>query len=56
MFDFFFFAVQVEQEYRNPNSQKRDPIGKLPHRWGQSLYIISKLVQEVSIHLIKMPC
>ncbi|XP_078325718.1 phosphorylase b kinase regulatory subunit alpha, liver isoform-like isoform X6 [Crassostrea virginica] len=37
---------KVEQEYRNPNSQKRDPIGKLPHRWGQSLYIMSKLVQE----------
>nr|XP_011449361.2 probable phosphorylase b kinase regulatory subunit alpha isoform X11 [Crassostrea gigas] len=36
----------VEQEYKTPNSQKREAIGRLPHRWGQSLYIISKLVQE----------
>lgn len=37
---------KVEQEYKTPNSQKREAIGRLPHRWGQSLYIISKLVQE----------
>ncbi|XP_056011600.1 probable phosphorylase b kinase regulatory subunit alpha isoform X5 [Ostrea edulis] len=37
---------KVELEYRTPNSQKREAIGKIPHKWGQSLYIISKLVQE----------
>ncbi|XP_061189361.1 probable phosphorylase b kinase regulatory subunit alpha isoform X2 [Saccostrea echinata] len=37
---------KVEQEYKEPNSQEREPLGKMPHKWGQSLYIISKLVQE----------
>jgi phosphorylase kinase alpha/beta subunit len=39
-------AYKVEEEYRNPKSQDRVPLGKIPHMWGQSLYIISKLLRD----------
>ncbi|KAK3100518.1 hypothetical protein FSP39_021212 [Pinctada imbricata] len=37
---------KVDLEYKNPNSQKRDVIGKIPQMWGESMYILGKLVQE----------
>lgn len=33
-------------EYQNPGSQPRDPIGRIPFLWGQSLYILGKLLDE----------
>lgn len=39
-------AYKVEEEYRVPKSQDRVPLGKIPHKWGQSLYIISKLLTD----------
>jgi len=40
--------VQVEEEYKNPGSQEREAVGKLPQMWGQSLYVLASLVKEVS--------
>ncbi|XP_064608813.1 phosphorylase b kinase regulatory subunit alpha, liver isoform-like isoform X1 [Liolophura sinensis] len=37
---------KVELEKKNPGSQKREPIGQIPHKWSQSLYIVSKLLIE----------
>ncbi|VFV38192.1 phosphorylase b kinase regulatory subunit [Lynx pardinus] len=39
-------AVQVDEEYKNPHTVDRVPLGKLPHLWGQSLYILSSLLAE----------
>jgi phosphorylase kinase alpha/beta subunit len=39
-------AYKVEEEYRNPKSQDRVPLGKVPHMWGQSLYVIGKLLRD----------
>ncbi|CAL8105071.1 unnamed protein product [Orchesella dallaii] len=39
-------AAKVNDEYRNPGSQKREPVGRCPFMWAQSLYIIGKLLQE----------
>ncbi|XP_069129417.1 probable phosphorylase b kinase regulatory subunit alpha isoform X5 [Argopecten irradians] len=39
-------ADKVDEEYRNPNSQKRKAIGKLPQMWGESMLILSRLVLE----------
>lgn len=44
-------AYKVEEEYRSPKSQDRVPLGKLPHMWGQSLYILSKLLRDGLIAL-----
>ena len=41
------FPLQVEAEKANPNSQRRVPNGQRPHMWGQSLYILSRLMYEV---------
>lgn len=38
---------QVELEYKNPKSQDRVVQGKLPQMWGQSLYVLGRLVKEV---------
>uniref|UniRef100_A0A674J3G4 Phosphorylase b kinase regulatory subunit n=1 Tax=Terrapene triunguis TaxID=2587831 RepID=A0A674J3G4_9SAUR len=38
--------IQVDEEYENPHSVDRLPGGKLPHLWGQSLYILSSLLAE----------
>ncbi|NXS08500.1 KPB2 kinase, partial [Neodrepanis coruscans] len=40
---------QVDEEYENPHSVDRVPVGKLPHLWGQSLYILSCLLAEVIV-------
>lgn len=39
-------AYKVEEEYKHPKSQDRVPLGKVPHLWGQSLYIIGKLLRD----------
>ncbi|KAB5559238.1 hypothetical protein PHYPO_G00026670 [Pangasianodon hypophthalmus] len=39
-------ADKVEDEYRNPHSVDRVATGQLPHLWGQSLYILSSLLEE----------
>ena len=39
-------SYKVEEEYRAPKSQERVALGKLPHVWGQSLYIIGKLLRD----------
>lgn len=59
-FDFFvllFVCVskkQVEEEYMNPHSVERIPMGKCPLKWGQSLYILGNLLSEVSCHLLTL--
>ncbi|WAQ98636.1 KPB2-like protein [Mya arenaria] len=37
---------KVEQEIRHPHSQVRQLTGKKLHMWGQSLYILGRLVDE----------
>uniref|UniRef100_A0A9L0RCD8 Phosphorylase b kinase regulatory subunit n=1 Tax=Equus caballus TaxID=9796 RepID=A0A9L0RCD8_HORSE len=37
---------KVDEEYKNPHTVDRVPQGKLPHLWGQSLYILSSLLAE----------
>ncbi|XP_026101655.1 phosphorylase b kinase regulatory subunit alpha, liver isoform-like isoform X2 [Carassius auratus] len=39
-------ADKVEEEYRNPHSVERVVAGQLPHMWGQSLYILGRLLAE----------
>ncbi|XP_059170529.1 probable phosphorylase b kinase regulatory subunit alpha isoform X3 [Physella acuta] len=36
----------VDKEYEEPNSQKRVAAGKIPHMWGQSMYILGRLMIE----------
>lgn len=38
----------VNGEYQKPGSQNRTVVGRCPFLWGQSLYILGKLLQEVS--------
>lgn len=42
-----WLVFQVDEEYRNPHTVDRIPMGKLPHMWGQSLYILGCLMAEV---------
>ncbi|XP_031746093.1 phosphorylase b kinase regulatory subunit alpha, skeletal muscle isoform isoform X2 [Xenopus tropicalis] len=37
---------KVEVEYEHPHTVDRIPLGKLPHMWGQSLYILGCLMSE----------
>ncbi|XP_071125391.1 probable phosphorylase b kinase regulatory subunit alpha isoform X5 [Mytilus edulis] len=37
---------KVELEKKKPQSQERHAIGKLPQLWGESLYILAKLITE----------
>ncbi|XP_045695305.1 phosphorylase b kinase regulatory subunit alpha, skeletal muscle isoform isoform X1 [Phyllostomus hastatus] len=37
---------KVDEEYQNPHTVDRVPMGKLPHMWGQSLYILGNLMAE----------
>lgn len=39
-------ADKVEEEYMNPHSVERVPMGKCPLKWGQSLYILGNLLSE----------
>lgn len=45
-------ADAVAAEYSNPGSQPREVVGRCPFLWGQSLYILGKLLQEVIIYLV----
>lgn len=45
-------CFQVDEEYENPHSVDRIPVGKLPHLWGQSLYVLSCLLAEVIVSCI----
>lgn len=38
----------VSAEYAEPGSQSRIAFGRCPFMWAQSLYILGKLLQEVS--------
>lgn len=38
----------VAAEYKKPGSQPREIVGRCPFLWGQSLYILGKLLQEVN--------
>lgn len=38
----------VPAEYAEPGSQNRIPLGRCPFKWAQSLYILGKLLQEVT--------
>jgi len=51
---FVCLFVQVEEEYLNPHSVERVPLGKCPLKWAQSLYILGNLLSEVisSINLL----
>lgn len=44
-------ADGVAAEYKNPGSQQREVVGRCPFLWGQSLYILGKLLQEVGQQL-----
>ncbi|XP_053436143.1 phosphorylase b kinase regulatory subunit alpha, skeletal muscle isoform isoform X1 [Nycticebus coucang] len=37
---------RVDEEYQNPHTVDRVSMGKLPHMWGQSLYILGSLMSE----------
>ncbi|OCT94195.1 phosphorylase b kinase regulatory subunit alpha, liver isoform isoform X1 [Xenopus laevis] len=37
---------KTEEEYHNPHTVDRRPLGKTPHLWGQSLYILGSLLAE----------
>ncbi|KAL5012659.1 hypothetical protein ScPMuIL_011210 [Solemya velum] len=37
---------KVDMECKTPNSQRRLAIGKCPHIWGESVYILSRLLEE----------
>ncbi|XP_028261485.1 phosphorylase b kinase regulatory subunit alpha, skeletal muscle isoform isoform X3 [Parambassis ranga] len=37
---------KVEEEYMNPHSVERVPMGKCPLKWAQSLYILGNLLTE----------
>ncbi|XP_029526065.1 phosphorylase b kinase regulatory subunit alpha, skeletal muscle isoform-like [Oncorhynchus nerka] len=39
-------ADKVDEEYENPHSVERVPMGKLPLMWGQSLYILGNLMAD----------
>lgn len=38
----------VNAEYQEPGSQSRQAIGRCPFLWAQSLYILGRLLQDVS--------
>lgn len=42
-------ASKVADEYKNPGSQERVALGHCPFLWAQSLYILGKLLQDVSL-------
>ncbi|XP_059833260.1 phosphorylase b kinase regulatory subunit alpha, skeletal muscle isoform isoform X3 [Hypanus sabinus] len=39
-------ADKMDEEYQNPHTVSRVHLGKLPHMWGQSLYMLGCLVAE----------
>lgn len=47
-------SKDVSAEYAEPGSQNRIALGKCPFMWAQSLYILGKLLQEVSNTVINV--
>lgn len=47
-------ADLVTAEYSNPGSQPREVVGRCPFLWGQSLYILGKLLQEVTLFQLNL--
>ena len=45
-------ADSVAEEYKNPGSQNRVALGKIPFMWAQSLYIVAQLLKEVIIRIL----
>lgn len=41
-------SKNVNAEIAEPNSQDRVPVGRCPFLWAQSLYLLGKLLQDVS--------
>jgi len=41
-------SENIKAEIENPGSQKRIALGRCPFLWAQSLYMLGKLLQEVS--------
>lgn len=41
---------RVAAEYAEPGTQERVPLGRCPFMWAQSLYILGKLLQEVTFN------
>ncbi|KAH8256717.1 hypothetical protein KR038_011059 [Drosophila bunnanda] len=39
-------------EYQKPGSQAREVVGRCPFLWGQSLFILGRLLQEVSMKFL----
>ncbi|KAL4631702.1 phosphorylase b kinase regulatory subunit alpha, skeletal muscle isoform-like isoform X4 [Arapaima gigas] len=39
-------SERVDEEYVNPHSVDRIPLGKCPLKWGQSLYVLGNLLAE----------
>ncbi|KAM3936327.1 phosphorylase b kinase regulatory subunit alpha, liver isoform [Leptodactylus fuscus] len=37
---------KIEEEYHNPHTVDRIHLGKLPHLWGQSLFVLGSLLAE----------
>ncbi|XP_063811794.1 phosphorylase b kinase regulatory subunit alpha, liver isoform isoform X2 [Pseudophryne corroboree] len=37
---------KIEEEYHNPHTVDRVALGKMPHLWGQSLYVLGSLLAE----------
>lgn len=44
-------SANVSAEYAEPGSQNRVALGRCPFMWAQSLYILGKLLQEVSTQI-----
>lgn len=42
-----FYLNKVDEEYVNPHTVERVPVGKCPLTWAQSLYILGNLLAEV---------
>lgn len=47
-----FLLFQVDEEYVNPHTVERIPMGKCPLKWGQSLYVLGNLLAEVGSSLL----
>lgn len=41
-----YLFFKVKDEWLKPGSQDREPVGQIPHQWGESLYILSRLLSE----------
>ena len=44
----------MDAEYKLPKSQDRICAGKIPQMWGQSLYVLGRLVKEVDNYTVQL--